>query len=582
MNRVTLVAPLAGWCLPLEEVPDPVFAQRMAGDGMAIDPAAGVLRAPCDGEIVPMKDARHAVTVRTDSGIEVLAHVGIDTVELKGAGFRLLAAPGQRVRAGDALIEFDLDLLARRARSLVTPVVVASGGTIERRFAGGPIAAGDFLMEVVAAASAQVDAGAMREEVRAFIVPFDHGLHVRPAAQVAAALRPYAAQVTLLAQGRSANARSTVAMMALGVRCGDPIEARAAGADAPAALAALETLFEKPAPKIAAAPAEARPHRARLEGAIASRGLALGPCVPWSQPEIAVAERGAGEASESAALAQALAAVVAELERQRDAARGDGQALLAAHAELAQDPDLRARAAARLAGGHSAGSAWRHATRATAQMLLALDDERMRERAADLRDLENQVLQVLSGKPASATREFPRRHRDRGGDPALADDDARARRRRRGVHRARRTYLAHGDPRRLRGAPGAGRGRRGGPRNRRGHAPGARRRARLARRRSARRAVERGRARAGAARSGARGRSRRGPRACLDPRRRAHRREREPRRVRRSSQRARPGRRRLRPAAHRIPVPRPARAARRRRAGRRIPGASPRRSADAR
>ena len=64
MSVLTLRSPLAGWCLPLEEVPDPVFAQRMAGDGMAIDPTQGVLHAPCDGEIVTMKNAKHAVTLR--------------------------------------------------------------------------------------------------------------------------------------------------------------------------------------------------------------------------------------------------------------------------------------------------------------------------------------------------------------------------------------------------------------------------------------------------------------------------------------------------------------------------------------
>ncbi len=408
MSRVSLVAPCAGWCLPLEEVPDPVFAQRMAGDGVAIDPAEGVLRAPCDGEIVPMKDAQHAVTVRTDSGIEILAHVGIDTVELHGAGFRLLAAPGRRVRAGEALIEFDLDLLARRARSLVTPIVVASGGRIERRCEPGAIAAGAFLMEVVADASSQAAVTVAQEEVRALIVPFDHGLHVRPAAQVAAALRPFAAEVALVAHGRSADARSTVAMMALGVRCGDTIEARAAGADAIAALAALEGLFAKPAARlIVPAAAAGQPVRTRLDGAIASRGLAIGPCAPWTQPEIRVAERGAGEAAEGAALTRALDSVATHLERERDSARGEGQALLAAHAELARDPDLRQRADEGLRRGHSAGLAWRQATRATVEMLLALEDERMRERAADLRDLENQVLQVLAGKPPSATREFP-------------------------------------------------------------------------------------------------------------------------------------------------------------------------------
>lgn len=407
MSRITLWAPLAGWCLPLAEVPDPVFAQGMAGDGLAVDPSEGVLLAPCDGEIVPMKDAKHAVTVRAPGGIDVLVHIGIDTVELQGAGFEMLVAAGQRVRAGETLLRFDLDYLARHARSLASPIVVAGGGAIARRAAAGRIAAGDFLMEVEAAAGHDAPPATTREESRAFSVPFEHGLHVRPAAQVASALRPFAAEVALVARGRRANARSTVALMALGVRCGDEVEARAAGTDAAQALAALEKLFARPAAGARAAQQAAAAPRARIEAAIASRGLAMGPCVPWSQPEIAVAERGAGEAGEIAALDRALEAVIAHLEGLRAAAGGEAAALLAAHVELARDPELRSGALEGLRRGEAAGHAWRHATRATAEALLALDDERMRERAADLRDLEHQVLRALAGKAPSTAREFP-------------------------------------------------------------------------------------------------------------------------------------------------------------------------------
>jgi phosphoenolpyruvate-protein phosphotransferase len=184
------------------------------------------------------------------------------------------------------------------------------------------------------------------------------------------------------------------------------VEARAAGADARQALDALATLL---ALKASAAPSEQskRAIPPRIEAAIASRGLAMGPCVPWTAPEIAVEERGAGEAQETQALETALAAVIAALEALQGDARGETQALLAAHIELARDPDLRERAGTHLERGYSAGHAWRQATRATADVLVALDDERMRGRAADLRDLENQVLRVLSGKPPGTTRAFP-------------------------------------------------------------------------------------------------------------------------------------------------------------------------------
>ena len=118
MTALVLAAPLAGWATRLDEVPDPAFAQGMIGDGVAIDPTSSELCAPCDGVIVSVHRARHACTLRTDIGAEILLHIGIDTVELRGEGFQVLVAEGQRVRTGDPLIRFDIDRLARRSRSL--------------------------------------------------------------------------------------------------------------------------------------------------------------------------------------------------------------------------------------------------------------------------------------------------------------------------------------------------------------------------------------------------------------------------------------------------------------------------------
>jgi multiphosphoryl transfer protein len=420
--KLVLVAPLPGWCLPLAQVPDPVFAEGMAGDGVAIDPTGAVLHAPCDGEIVPMQGAKHAVMVRSPLGADVLMHVGIDTVKLAGKGFELLVSPGQRVRAGEALLRFDLDFLARNAASLVTPVVLASPGEIAKRAESRAVKVGDFLMEVAVGVAAR-DAGASRpvEARRDFSVPFEHGLHVRPAALVAAALRPFAAQVTFACRGRSGSARSTVALMSLGVHCGDVVEVTAVGADAREALAAIESLLAPvKRPRAAAAPVPARAalagNRRRIEAPIASRGVALGIAVQWAQTEIPVAERGEDVAGEAAALREALAAVQAHLATLAATTDGEQQGVLIAHGELIQDPGMRGQADEWVRRGKSAAYGWRQATRSTIEALAALGDSRMRERAADLRDLENQVLRVLAGRPPASTREFP------AGAIVIADD----------------------------------------------------------------------------------------------------------------------------------------------------------------
>ena len=262
VRTVRLLAPLAGWSTPLEEAPDEVFARGLLGDGLAIDPTSATLCAPCDGELIVIAAARHAVTLRTQEGCEVLLHVGIDSVELGGQGFELHARQGARVRAGEPLLSFDLDLLARRAKSVLTPVIVSADGgfRIVRRSSGCELAVGDFLIEIAAdvttaaapdaaAASAILAAASAPAApgdatiVRRLRVGFEHGIYTRPAALLAGSVRSLAADVRIAAHGREANARSIVALMALGVERGEEIEIRATGPDAAVAVQALAAVL---------------------------------------------------------------------------------------------------------------------------------------------------------------------------------------------------------------------------------------------------------------------------------------------------------------------------------------------------
>jgi phosphoenolpyruvate-protein phosphotransferase len=401
VERVTLLAPLSGWALPLREVPDPVFAQGMAGDGVAIDPTSAEVLAPCAGEVVLLPGARHAVTIR-DGALEVMVHAGIDTVKLGGAGFTLLVRAGERVTAAQPLLRIDLDRVARAAPSLVTPILVAAGGRILSRVEGRRVVAGEPCLEIEReGAAVESDAGDAHR--RTVAMPFEHGLHVRPAAQVVTALKAFRCEVSLRHRDRTANARSTVAMMTLGARQGETVEIIARGSDAPQALAALLALFEAQSPA-AARGAAVTDSRGRIAATIASRGFAVGPAAPWALPEIPVEARGRDPATEHAALMKGLDAVVAYLEAAAAETTGESRAVLGGHATLAQDPELQARAAEHIARGASAGHAWRQASRETARQLEDVDDARMRERAADLRDLESQVLRVLGGESPRESR----------------------------------------------------------------------------------------------------------------------------------------------------------------------------------
>ena len=420
MSNLILVAPLAGWSTPLDEAPDAVFAGRMLGDGLAIDPTGSTLYAPCDGELIAVPASRHAITLRTPEGAEILLHVGIDTVALGGEGFELHVQQGQRVRAGDRLLSFDIDLLARRAKSVLTPVIVLEGGgfTVARRSENREVAVGDLLMELVPAkAVAQAVSGPGPVLSRRVLVALEHGIHARPAAMLAAAVKGFTAEVTVVARGREASARSTIALMTLGVRKGDEVEIRASGSDAEAALSAAEAALSREIGQMPASTAEklmppdsntALPREDNiLRGAIASRGLTLGYTLQLSRPEISVPENGAGISHESAELDRARSVVTTHLK----AAAGSGpqatREIMGAHLELLDDPELVAGARVFIENGKSAGYAWRQVIRATVEALRGLNDARMAERVDDLLDLESQVLGALSAQSVAAPRELP-------------------------------------------------------------------------------------------------------------------------------------------------------------------------------
>ncbi len=103
MPQLHILSPLSGQVWPLERIRDPVFAQKMVGDGLSVDPTDSMLLAGCDGDVVSLHAAGHALTLRTAESLDVLMHVGIDTVMLKGQGFRARVKAGDRVRTGTPL-----------------------------------------------------------------------------------------------------------------------------------------------------------------------------------------------------------------------------------------------------------------------------------------------------------------------------------------------------------------------------------------------------------------------------------------------------------------------------------------------
>ncbi len=307
------------------------------------------------------------------------------------------------MKAGDPLIEIDLDAVARGALSLVTPIVVANAGfALELERPSRSVARGERIATVrgAAAASGEAEGAAYERTVR---IDAAHGLHARPAARIAALLRPFAAEVSLAVADRSANARSTVAMLGLGVRHGDELRIVGRGADRAAAVDAVAELIAGGVGEAPATEAAVPALRAGGGPVTASPGLAVGTVVQLRLADLPVARDGAGVAEERRRLAQALEAVAGSL-IETDLVAAE---LAAAHRELLGDPDLIARANSEIDEGRSAAFAWRSACAAAREAIRATGDPLLIERAADLMDLERRVIAALAGEAPVAAPDLP-------------------------------------------------------------------------------------------------------------------------------------------------------------------------------
>lgn len=406
MIEVELGAPLAGWVIPLEKIPDPVFAQGMVGDGLAIEPVGDTLHAPCAGTISSIHAAGHAVALTLAEGVELLMHIGIDSVGMAGQGFDVLVSPGATVAAGDPLARFDLDRLALRASAAATPIIVTGPGVdILARHTGGMVAVGETVLRIGARTAANDSAGpvaaAGEATRRDTVVALAHGLHARPAARIATALRELRAEVVLEHGERRASAASSIAMLGLGLRHGATVTIVARGPDAGEAVTrVLEVLqHDTDLPAAAVARTESIVPEGAIGGVGAAPGMAIGPACWLRANRPAPVRLGAGVLTERSNLVRGIGAVWAELEA---ASEGEGQVadIFTAHRAILEDPSLVDAALARIDLGEGAAFAILAAAEAQAGILRASGESRIAERGADLLDVGERIAHAILGTRA--------------------------------------------------------------------------------------------------------------------------------------------------------------------------------------
>ena len=150
-NTYMLGAVAKGKAVELKEVNDPTFNSGMLGQGVAIVPSEGKIYAPADGEIAMVFETLHAVSMTADNGVEILVHVGLDTVELKGEGFEAHVQAGDKVKKGDLLLEVDLEKVKAAGYDTITPMLICNTDEYEsvKGLSGKDVVPGDDILAIM-------------------------------------------------------------------------------------------------------------------------------------------------------------------------------------------------------------------------------------------------------------------------------------------------------------------------------------------------------------------------------------------------------------------------------------------------
>ncbi len=423
VTEIQLLSPISGICSMLDVVPDPAFAQKMVGDGMAVDPVENVLLAPCDAVVQQIHPSRHAVTLMVNGNIELLIHIGVDTVKLRGEGFEPLVSAGQEVKALTPLIKIDMDSVGQRAKSLHILVLLTEMDRILELIPTDLVhlKSGDSLFKAVIKAKGDEETGSADDMISSSPVTVINatGLHARPAASVVTLAKKFNSRIMIEKNGEQANARSLVSILALDIRMGDTVRILAKGDDQTMAIEALEAAIRDGLGEEGVTPGEGVKHDAidyssepsllvkknddpnKLVGIKASPGQAMGTLyqVKTDLPE--PAEKGKSLAEELLQLDEAILAAKDTLTdlviKLKEKEMGQKADIFTAHKELLDDPFVYNTAVDGIKQGKSAPFSWNSAIARQAEKLAAMNNTLLAGRAADLLDVGNRVSRIMAG-----------------------------------------------------------------------------------------------------------------------------------------------------------------------------------------
>jgi phosphoenolpyruvate-protein phosphotransferase len=418
MKKVPVYAPLIGAVVNLADVPDMVFADKLVGDGVAIEPFDCHIYAPISGVIKSIHRAKHAISLVSQDEVEILLHIGLETVQLDGSAFNLKVKVGDVVNNGDILGEFDLDLLSKTAKSLISPLLLINqaGYQIEPIVTNKVIVkqVNTLLFNVLIPNTKQTqNQDPMQDLISKDLiasVPIKisnlYGIHARPAALISAEATKHSGEIIIEKSSKLANAKSIIELLGLAVNRGDEVVIYATNQVVVESITSIINQFEDNDTKLPLITPTTRQQIVGTTngnsyfGAVASHGLAVGRLVVRHSLNFEIIEQATDINHEQTLLLNAINQVTQELQKTialQDAANQEIKDILATQLVLLADPNLVANALKLIKQQKTAAYAIKRTIDEQLTVLLNTNNQLLIERQADLNDIYKQILLAING-----------------------------------------------------------------------------------------------------------------------------------------------------------------------------------------
>ena len=410
-KTITLYSPIKGKFVDITQVPDDAFAQKMLGDGVAFTPEEDFICAPTDALVKTLHKCLHAIVLEKD-GFEILIHIGVDTVSLKGNGFKALVRDGDFVKQGQKLIEFNREFLAQNASSNIVIMVIAS--PLEVTLKKETLTEVNLQTKVLETTRqenteqkpvVQADQQVYEQEL---IISNASGLHARPAGEIATVAQSFKdTEIFLEKNYKKANAKSVVEILGLNLEYGNKVRIFASGKNAEfAALEIKNFILRELKDYITQEQAKQSPitfkpnQEIQIKGISISDGLAIGKAYILKEKQFKIEEKSQLPISqELVKFESSLRHVKSNLDKERHAAYGqkDREEILLAHITILEDPFLIKETEQMIEKGYSAAFAFSSAIRRAIAVLEKAGSDILRARVADFVDLETRIISDLTG-----------------------------------------------------------------------------------------------------------------------------------------------------------------------------------------